>query len=361
MPELKKCLVICALGTEGSPERIRANELMEHVINPALSHAFEITRADGINFNSSITRRILQEVLRCDLLIADITGGNPNVFYELALRHSQRKPFIQIRQKGTLIPFDVQDIDTIEYDLSSLSGAANAKRRIADVVSATMQFDNPAFDAIIDLQTLSRQSQLPFPYGFLCDFVDSNTAGMADSLSQYEGTYNVYAISRWAEQLETGPILCCPTEVKNIGGQLKWVRESYMEASWEGMFMVNPTGEILLLEHMKGERTNFQVSIYRRASEQPAQYFYGINTTYVGSEAKFRVRAIVMERVKEKHAPCTVNLCDLKPKVADYLSNTHGYSLDRVDDGLENYVEAIMLHISAGVQIKKKMKKSAKE
>jgi len=64
------------------------------------------------------------------LVIADLTGSNPNVFYELAIRHGIRKPYIQMINKGERIPFDIKGIRTIEIDLADLDSVEKAKTRI---------------------------------------------------------------------------------------------------------------------------------------------------------------------------------------------------------------------------------------
>ena len=57
-----------------------------------------------------ITKAIIEQIITADLVIADLTGNNPNVFYELAIRHSYRKPTIQIVKGEIDIPFDVANM-----------------------------------------------------------------------------------------------------------------------------------------------------------------------------------------------------------------------------------------------------------
>ena len=61
---------------------------------------YEVTRADKIAESGIINSQIIQRIVEDELLIADLTDMNANVFYELAIRHSIRKPFVQIMQKG---------------------------------------------------------------------------------------------------------------------------------------------------------------------------------------------------------------------------------------------------------------------
>ena len=82
-----------------------------------------------------ITKAIIEQIISADLVIADLTGNNPNVFYELAIRHSYRKPAIQIIKGDIEIPFDVSNMRTISYD-TTLSGANLAKKEIEAMLKA---------------------------------------------------------------------------------------------------------------------------------------------------------------------------------------------------------------------------------
>ena len=68
--------------------------------------------------------------------LTDLTGNNANVFYELAIRHAIRKPYVQIIQKGERIPFDVAGIRTIELDHTNLDSVVAAK----DEIKRQMEF-----------------------------------------------------------------------------------------------------------------------------------------------------------------------------------------------------------------------------
>jgi len=68
---------------------------------------------------SHLTKKIEDQVTRPDLLIADVTGNNPNVFYELGLAHNQGKPVVLITQDEIeKIPVDIKPFEFIRYNLA---------------------------------------------------------------------------------------------------------------------------------------------------------------------------------------------------------------------------------------------------
>jgi len=138
----KKCFVISPIGEEGSEIRKNADDALEFVIEPACGD-YEIIRSDKISDNGIITQSIVENILKCDLAIADLTGRNPNVFYELAIRHSYGLPVIQItRDDVGNLPFDIHNVRTIQYDLSA-SGAKKASIEIKKIVDGINNGNNP--------------------------------------------------------------------------------------------------------------------------------------------------------------------------------------------------------------------------
>ena len=127
----KSCFVISPIGEDLTETRKRADQVLKHLIRPAVeSCGYKAVRADEIDKPGLITSQVIQAVVNDDLVIADLTETNPNVFYELAVRHVIRKPLIQIIQKGERIPFDVGGMRTIQFDHQDLDSVAEAKDSI---------------------------------------------------------------------------------------------------------------------------------------------------------------------------------------------------------------------------------------
>jgi hypothetical protein len=144
-----KCFVISPIGEEGTPVRERSNNVLEYVIEPALEpYDYEPVRADNIQEPGMITTQVIERVVECPLVIADLTGSNPNVFYELAVRHAYNKPFIQLIDKDENIPFDVADSRIIQFDVDETKSAHKAQEEIQDQIQTIesnedFRADNP--------------------------------------------------------------------------------------------------------------------------------------------------------------------------------------------------------------------------
>jgi|SRR5882672_2991772 len=72
-------------------------------------------RADKIFQSREVMTLIWEEILRSDLIIADLTGKNANVFYELGYAHALAKRTILITQSMKDVPFDLRHQQLVEY------------------------------------------------------------------------------------------------------------------------------------------------------------------------------------------------------------------------------------------------------
>ena len=156
----KTCFLICPIGDEGSDIRKTADDLMDLIVIPALERFdFEVIRADKIPRPSVITTDIIQLVQNAALCIIDLTGSNPNVFYESGRRHETGRPFIQLIRKGERLPFDVSGIRTIQYDLSTVRSAHDTIKEIQNYVSELSTSDFSATTAGESLSSLASAIQ----------------------------------------------------------------------------------------------------------------------------------------------------------------------------------------------------------
>jgi hypothetical protein len=114
--ESKTCFVVSAFGA--SPEeQLKYKQVLRHLVRKVLEPNFEVVRADQIDDEGLITNQIIDHLLEDDLVVADLTGLNANVFYEIAVRHAARKPIVHLMTKGQQIPFDVANMRAVPYAL----------------------------------------------------------------------------------------------------------------------------------------------------------------------------------------------------------------------------------------------------
>lgn len=132
----KDCFIICPIGEENSETRIRADKVYKDLIEPVVaSYGYKAIRADMMPKPGIITTHIINAIVESPLVIADLTGGNPNVFYELALRHASQKPYIQLIEQGEKIPFDVNGIRTININANDTESINKAKKELSNQTS----------------------------------------------------------------------------------------------------------------------------------------------------------------------------------------------------------------------------------
>lgn len=120
----KTCFVIMAIGDQTyGDQTITSTDLKARygdLIREAILRAqpdMDITRADEVAMPGSISSDIVARIIHSDFVVADVTYPNPNVFYELGLRHASRTGTIIIKERsGPRVPFDIAHLRYIEYD-----------------------------------------------------------------------------------------------------------------------------------------------------------------------------------------------------------------------------------------------------
>lgn len=148
----KICFYIAPIGNENSEERKHSDLFLENIVSPAIEEfGFKVVRADNISKAGMITSQIIDYIVNAGLVICDLSFHNPNVFYELSLRHSTKKPTVHIIRKKDGIPFDINDFRTIiidDTDIYTLIPAIESyKSQIAQQVRQMLDdpdaIDNP--------------------------------------------------------------------------------------------------------------------------------------------------------------------------------------------------------------------------
>jgi hypothetical protein len=186
--EKKIAFVISPIGKPDSIERKRSNQILKHIIKPIVTElGYETIRADDITSPGIITTQIIEHIIKDSIVIADLTDHNPNVMYELSLRHAIGKPVVQLICENQPLPFDVSGNRTIRLDHKDLDSVEQAKtdlkKCIAEVIKNPSLVDSPISQAI-NLDTLKQGGN---PVGSALSNLTEMLGEVMSRLSSIEG------------------------------------------------------------------------------------------------------------------------------------------------------------------------------
>jgi hypothetical protein len=115
------CFYVAPIGDTGSSLRKHSDLFLGSIIEPAVEpFKLDVIRADAIDKPGVITKQVIEYLLRSRLVIVDLSHHNPNVFYELAIRHMMRLPVVQIIRVADKVPFDINQMRTVTIDDSDI-------------------------------------------------------------------------------------------------------------------------------------------------------------------------------------------------------------------------------------------------
>lgn|GEM_PF-4790076 len=115
----------------------KLNEVFHSGIEP-IAKEFDLrcTRADQHFESTPIMFEIFDDIQKAKVIIADLTGANPNVFYELGICHALKRNVILLKRAGSNVPFDLHGIRHLEYE-DRLGGVS----RLREILKETLALD----------------------------------------------------------------------------------------------------------------------------------------------------------------------------------------------------------------------------
>jgi hypothetical protein len=130
MPE--SCFVIC-------PFHDPFNEYYSEIFQPAIRDAGLLPmRADEIFSPGMFMRDVVTGILRSSVVLAELSGRNANVFYELGAAHAYSKPVIMITQEENAVPSDLQGLRWISYQTRSVHWGTDLQRSIKETIKTCL-------------------------------------------------------------------------------------------------------------------------------------------------------------------------------------------------------------------------------
>ena len=171
----KECFFVAPIGDEGTEIRKRSDGILKFVVGRAAEElGLKAVRADEIATPGQITLQVIDHILGARAVVADLTGRNPNVFYELAIRHAARLPVALILDKDDPpLPFDIAQMRAIRLDHRDLESADRCRQAIVAHLREGLAgaVDSPVATSI-DLRALAGGNQLERSVAELVDRVE---------------------------------------------------------------------------------------------------------------------------------------------------------------------------------------------
>lgn len=219
------CFVMCPFSEP-------FNEYYKEIYTPALKNAgIEAMRADEIFGVGSIAQDVYDNIVNSDVVLAELTGRNPNVFYELGIAHSHEKPVIMLTQNSDDIPFDVGHLRTIVYDTKGASWGKQLKTNIAKTARELVKKIEE--NDVISVFSLKNSEKSNKPLG-LIKFTNSSSDRIFDyknCLMQGRGDFFISGTSLLHISEDSSDILLDKIEsgsnIKILAMDPSWIRDQW--------------------------------------------------------------------------------------------------------------------------------------
>ena len=144
-------------------------------------------RVDEIARPGSITRDIVEGIIDAEVVIADLTGQNPNVFYELGIAHSVGNKTIMTAQTIADVPFDIRSYRVLIYQqniMGSRKLAEDLDKAIKELLAALDRTSNPVQEAVSSRSSMGLKRKTP-----LVKYVD--LTGLPKQMRDWLGAHKI--------------------------------------------------------------------------------------------------------------------------------------------------------------------------
>lgn len=179
--------------TPFSEEHIALYEMLKE----ELKDNFAFSNAGDLDNSRNIISDIVYGINEASVIIADLTGLNPNVFYELGLAHALRKKTIIITQDIDELPFDIRSYRAVEYGMQFNRIPAlidELRKLLSGAMDGSIQFGNPVTDFITKRDVVDNRNCTNGEISILLESSDTGTEeieqneemGLVDHLSEIE-------------------------------------------------------------------------------------------------------------------------------------------------------------------------------
>lgn len=198
---LKTCFVIMPISDVDGYDKGHFDRVYDYLIKPACEAAgYKPDRADETSKTNMIIVDILQKAVKYDMAICDISSRNANVFYELGFRQAFNKKTVLIRDRKTVMPFDISGLRILPYSETLRideveKGRAELQKALEETEKAGSSDVNSLISLLaIDKADMPKQQKLSVDTSILLNAIN-DLKGKVESKSSGSYTVNEQLIS----------------------------------------------------------------------------------------------------------------------------------------------------------------------
>jgi nucleoside 2-deoxyribosyltransferase len=159
----------------------------------------DCARTDEQIFLESIVERIYREIERADLVVAELSGGNPNVIYETGYAHGLGKPVILLTKTADDIPFDLRPYPHVIHQGRITTVREELERRVRWVI------EDPDRARAALRRHHSEQDELERMAQHIVNYLDANGFRMVSFERVRENINPAYSDARLMQLVEASP------------------------------------------------------------------------------------------------------------------------------------------------------------
>ena len=212
----RTCFVIMPFSESDTCTEAEWNKIFEEVIKPAVeASSYDCRRSTATRGN--FIKAIVQDLDASWVVLADLTDRNPNVFYELGVRHALKDRTILIAQNRDDIPFDLQSYANHVYHWRTEDGKNQFFNQIKALLEDVDQNPNRADNPVSDFLERSVRREQPMAVPVQLNEIDNRLASL-------EGGFQLL-LRRW-------PVASEPAGVLSVLTNASPFDEGAPEASW---------------------------------------------------------------------------------------------------------------------------------
>lgn len=158
MTTRKRCFVLM-------PFAPKFREVYSEVYKPVCAaNNLDCWRVDEVSRPGSITRDIVEGIIDAEVVVADLTSQNANVFYELGIAHSVGNKTIMTAQSLDDVPFDIRSYRVLRYE-QTIAGSRQLSldldRAIKELVTDFERTSNPFQEAVASRSSIGSRKRTP--------------------------------------------------------------------------------------------------------------------------------------------------------------------------------------------------------